>query len=68
MQFLAVQEFSLFHSFETDCGAHPTTYSMGIGVTVPRVKRQDRESDLSPPYGAKVKKGGAVLSLFHMYS
>jgi hypothetical protein len=30
IQFPAVQDFSLFHSVQTDTGAHPASYSKGI--------------------------------------
>jgi hypothetical protein len=31
--------FSLLHSFQTDSGAHPASYSMRMGGSFPRVKR-----------------------------
>jgi hypothetical protein len=46
------QEFSLLHV------VHPTSYTMNSGVLSPAVKRPGRESDLSPPASAEVKKIG----------
>jgi hypothetical protein len=34
----------------------PTSYKMGTGGSSPKVKRQEREADHSPPTSAEVKK------------
>jgi hypothetical protein len=51
-----VKKFSLFHIVQTASGVHPTSYKMGTGGFFPRVKRQRREADHSPPTRAEVKK------------
>jgi hypothetical protein len=47
---------NFLHVFQTGCGAHPVSYSMGIGGSFPGVKRQGLEADHSPPTSAEVKK------------
>jgi hypothetical protein len=44
-----VKKFSLLHIV-------PTSYKMGTGGSFPRVKRQGREADHSPPTRVEVKK------------
>jgi hypothetical protein len=34
-----------------------------LGVLSPRIKRQEREADHSPPSGAEVKNDGDIISL-----
>jgi hypothetical protein len=41
---------------QTGSGVHPTSYKMGTGGSFPRLKRQGREADHSPPISAEVKK------------
>jgi hypothetical protein len=41
---------------QTGSGVHPNSYKMGTGDSFPRVKRQGREADHSPPTSAEVKK------------
>jgi hypothetical protein len=36
---------------------------MGTGVVTLRIKRQEREANLSPPSSANTKNGGATASL-----
>jgi hypothetical protein len=50
------QEFSLLHVVQTGSGVHPTSSPMGIGSSLPGVKRSGREADHSPPASAEVKK------------
>jgi hypothetical protein len=50
------KKFSLLHIVQTASGVHPTSYKMGTGGSFPRVKRQGREADHSPPTSAEVKK------------
>jgi hypothetical protein len=39
IQFLAgARDFPLLHSTQTGCGAHPTSYPVGTGVSFPRDK------------------------------
>jgi hypothetical protein len=48
VQFLVVQDFSLFHSVQTDCGAHPASYPMiqwVPGVLSPGVKQEGHVAD-----------------------
>jgi hypothetical protein len=47
--------FSLRHRVQTGSGAHPASYSMGIGGSFLEVKRPRREANHSPPSSAKVK-------------
>jgi hypothetical protein len=46
VRFLAVQDFSLLHGFQTDSGIHPASCTMGTGD----------EADHSSPSGTVVKK------------
>jgi hypothetical protein len=66
VQFLAVQDFSLLHSIQINSVAYPTSCPMGIRGSFPRLKRQERDADHSPPCSAEVKKSGAIPSLPHM--
>jgi len=40
---------------QTGCGAHPASYTMGIG-SFPGLKRPESGDDHPPPSSAKVKK------------
>jgi hypothetical protein len=62
------QEISLLHCVQTGSGAHPSSQPMGTGGSFPKVKRQEREADHSPPSSAEVKNGGAIRPLPHMSS
>jgi hypothetical protein len=64
----AVQDFSLLHSIQTDCEAHPASHSMGTMGSFSGVKRKGREADPSPPSSAELKKSGAIPQLSHMSS
>jgi hypothetical protein len=44
------------HIVQTGSGVHPTSYKMGTEGFFPKVKRQGREADHSPPTSAEVKK------------
>jgi hypothetical protein len=47
----------LFHSSQTDFGAHPGPYALVTGdLFSPRVKLSDHESDHPPSSSAEVKK------------
>jgi len=48
--------FCLRLSVQTGSGAHPTSYPMGTGGALPRIKRPKREADSSPPSSAEVCK------------
>jgi hypothetical protein len=54
------KKFSLFHSFQTDSGAHPASSPMGIWDSLPGLKRAGRDADHSPPSSTKVKNGGGI--------
>jgi hypothetical protein len=41
---------------QTGSGVHPNSYKGGTGGSFPRIKRQGREADHSPPTSAEVKK------------
>jgi hypothetical protein len=47
---------SFLHVVQTGSGAYPASCPMGPGALSPRVKRQEREADHSPPASAEVKK------------
>jgi hypothetical protein len=47
--------FSLHHRVQTDSGAHPASYPMGIRGSFHGGKRPGREADHSPPYSAEFK-------------
>jgi hypothetical protein len=64
-QFLALQDFSLLHSVQTDYEAHPASYPGALSMGV---KWQGCEADHLPPSSAKVKKGGVIPPLPHMTS
>jgi hypothetical protein len=40
VHFMAMQDFSLLHSVQTDSGAHPVSYPMGTGGFFPRGKAE----------------------------
>jgi hypothetical protein len=42
---------------QTGSGVHPTSYLMGNGGSLPRVKRQGREADHLPPTSAPRNRG-----------
>jgi hypothetical protein len=65
--FQAVQDFSLLHSVQTGCRAHPASYPMGTGGTFPRDNRPECEAGHSPPSNAEVENGGAILPLPHVF-
>jgi hypothetical protein len=48
-------EFSLLHVIQTGSGVHPTSYTMGTGVSFPEVKRPERAIDHSHPPSAEIK-------------
>jgi hypothetical protein len=56
------QEFSLLDLLQTESGVHPASYSMGIGILSPRIKRPGREADHSPLNNADVKKMWVYIS------
>jgi hypothetical protein len=60
-----VTDFSLFHSVQVGPGAHPASYPMVMRVSLPYLKRPEREADHSPPSSAEVKNGEAVRPLSH---
>jgi hypothetical protein len=62
------QEFTVFHSVQTGCGAHPASHPVDTGSDFPRAKRSGREAAQLPPTSIEVKNGGAVLPLPHMSS
>jgi hypothetical protein len=51
----AKRDFSLRQGFQTSCGAHPVSYSLGVGGSFPGVKRPGREADFSPPSSTEFK-------------
>jgi hypothetical protein len=57
------QDFSLLHSLQTGCGAHPVSCPMGTGCDFPGVKWPRPETDHSAPSTAEVKNGGAIILL-----
>jgi hypothetical protein len=59
------RDFSLLYNVQTNSGAHPASYPMGIGGSL---KRPGREADYSPPSSAEAKNGGAIQPLPHTSS
>jgi hypothetical protein len=60
---LPATKITLFflHKVHTNSGAHPASYTMGIGVSLsPRVKRPGCEAEYSPPLHAEVKNVGDI--------
>jgi hypothetical protein len=53
------RDFSLLHRVQTESGAHPASYRMGIGDFSPG-GRSVLEADHSPPSSAEVKNGGTI--------
>jgi hypothetical protein len=49
-------------------GVHPASHTMGTSDYVPGDKAAGRENDKSPPLGAEVNNGGAMLIQPHMSS
>jgi hypothetical protein len=60
---LGTRDFSLLHGVHTSSGAHPASYTMGIGSSFSGVKPHGREADHSSPSSVEVKDGGALSSL-----
>jgi hypothetical protein len=54
VRFLALQDFSLLHSIQTNSGGHPASYLMGSRGSFLAVKRQGCESDHSFPSSAEI--------------
>jgi hypothetical protein len=70
VRFLAVKDFSLLHSIQTNSGVHSASDPMGTEGS-PReggIKLQGHVADHSHPSSAKAKKSGAITPLFHMSS
>jgi hypothetical protein len=64
--FPVIVRFSLLHKVQTDSGAHPTSYLIGMGgggVLSLGVKRQGSEAGHSPPSSAVVEKVVALPPL-----
>jgi hypothetical protein len=57
------RDFSLFHSFQTDSGAHQAFYPIGTALFSWGIKRPGREADHSAPNNAEDKNGGAIPPL-----
>jgi hypothetical protein len=55
----------IIYSIHAGSGAHPASYPVGMGGSLPGVKQPGREADHSSPSNAKVKNGGAVPLLHH---
>jgi hypothetical protein len=55
-------DFSLRHHVQICSGAHPDSCAVGTGGCSPRVKRQGREADHSPPSSAEVKNSRSYTS------
>jgi hypothetical protein len=48
---------------QTGSGAHPISYSMDTGGSIPWIKLEGRGADRSAPSSVKVKNGGAIPPL-----
>jgi hypothetical protein len=59
------QNFFLLHFVQTALGAHPASYPIIIGGSLPGVKRTGHEAGYSPPSSAEVKNSGAIPPLPH---
>jgi hypothetical protein len=57
------RDFSLPHCVQTGPGTHTASYTMGLWVLSPEVKRPGREADYTLPSSAEVKNGGAIPAL-----
>jgi hypothetical protein len=63
-----VKNFFSRRRVQTDPGAHPVSYQVGIGGCTLRVKRPGREADHSLPPNTEVQNSGANLySLIHLH-
>jgi hypothetical protein len=62
------KRFSSLHIVQTGSGAHPASYSKGIGSSFREGKAVGRETDHSPPSSEDVKNGGAVSPFHHTSS
>jgi hypothetical protein len=60
-------EFSVFHSAQTDFGAHPDSYTMDTGGCFPEINRPEREADHSPAFNDEFKNNRSTLPLSHMF-
>jgi hypothetical protein len=54
---------SVSHSVQNGTGAHPVSYTIGSGGSVPGLKRPGREANHSHPSTAEVQNGMAVPPL-----
>jgi hypothetical protein len=61
------RDFSLLQSIYTSSEAHRASYPMGTRGSFPRSRQTGHEADHSSPSNAKVKNGGAIPPLPHMY-
>jgi hypothetical protein len=69
VRFPAVLDFSFLHSLQTDPGAHPAFYPMGVEGFFPvGLSAMALEADHLPRSSAEVKKGRAITPLPHMSS
>jgi hypothetical protein len=57
------RDFSLLHSIHTPLGPTQPSIQWVLGALSPGVKQVGHEAGRSPPSGAEVKNGGAVLQL-----
>ena len=60
------RDFLFSKTMHTGSGAHPTSYSMGIGILYPNIKQLGCEVDKSPLPRPKLKVNGAI-SLLPLY-
>jgi hypothetical protein len=62
------QDCSVLHSVQTGSGPTNAPNQWVSGTVSLEVKRQERETDHSPPFSAEVENGGAIHSLHYTSS
>jgi hypothetical protein len=62
------RDLSPLHSVQSGAEAHPASYPMGTGCSIPEDKASGREANYSPPSSAQVKDSVVVppLTICHL--
>jgi hypothetical protein len=55
LDFWQRRDFSFLHNAQTGCGAHPASYSMGMGAISPGAKRPRRVAEHTLSFSVEVK-------------
>jgi hypothetical protein len=61
------ESFSIFHNFHISLGTHPASYKMDKALVL-WIKRPELEAYDTPPSSVKLKNGGVIPPVPHIYS